>query len=137
MTVLLIDDNAKAAAKRVLDWASKPENLYVDGPGGKSGQPPPGDDWRHTVRLSGHYRCVFSYTKADGRIWRHLSVSVPSDKWAHPVAAFMIASDLFGFTGWDGVSWDTMPADWLPHIDHEDHCIVLAQEVRTAQQGVA
>lgn len=133
MRVLVIDDRAIAAVKRVMDHATKPGNVYVVGPGGSSVQHPPGEDWRHMARLS-TYRCVFSLTRADGKMWRHLSISVPGEKYPHVFAAFTIA-ELFGFTGWSGTSYDELPADWIGRVDERDHCVVLAQEYHAEQKG--
>ena len=126
MRVLVIDATAKAEAKRILDFATQPENFYIVSSEGFSLQKPPGDDPRHVAQLH-DFRCVFSVTATCGKIWRHLSISVPS-KYPHPVAAFTIA-ELFGFTGWDGKSM-IPPEGWMGTVSKRDHCIVLAQELR-------
>ena len=136
MRALVIDDRAQAAVNRVLAYASKPENMYVVR-GGKSTQPPPGDNWQHMCRLSS-YRCVFSLTKdaINGKVYRHLSISVPSEKYPNVAAAFTIA-EMFGFTGWEGKSFDSLPADWQGLVNEKEHCVVLVQELRAVATGGA
>ena len=119
MRPLLIDDEARAQAKRVLDYAAehhyRPDNA----------DQPPGDD-PHFVAKFGTYRVVFSFTHADRIVWRHLSVSVPSSKFPNPIACFMIAN-LFEFTGYDKDQPDKPGPDWLVDVKEDEHCVVLAQ----------
>lgn len=126
MRVLTIDDAAKEAVKRVLDFAHQPENFYRVGPNGFSFQRPPGDDPRHVAQLD-TYRCVFSVTKQGKREFRHLSISVPSDKYPNVFAAFTIA-EMFGFRGWDGKTI-AIPDGWIGRVSEEEHCVVLGQEM--------
>jgi hypothetical protein len=126
MRALVIDDVAKAKVAKVLAYAEEPRHFYVVGPGGKSWQKTPGDNPQHVAHLD-TFRCVFSITKSDGKTWRHLSISVPSEKYPNPFAAYTIA-EMFGFTGWDGKS-QVIPAEWLAKISEEEHCIVIAQEL--------
>lgn len=124
MRALVIDNVTKAEVKRVVDFATKPENLYdVTKPILKI----PGDDYRYIAQLN-TFRCVFTITKGSGGFFRHLSVSVPSKD--NPIAVFMIA-ELFGFTGWDQRS-DVPPNDWIamPAIKPEEHCVVLLQRIK-------
>ena len=114
---LIIDDAAKATAARVLAYA---ENHPY-----RSGQPTPGDNPNFVAEF-GTYRAVFTFTHADGLIYRHLSISVPGTKFPNPAAAFMIAT-LFGFTGWDERTIHRPPEGWLMDINDSDHCVVLAQ----------
>jgi len=89
--------------------------------------PTPGDNPKFVLNL-GAYRCVFTFTESHGRLWKHLSVSIPrKGKFPNPAAAFTLATE-FGFTGWDGVTIDKIPDGWLGDIDDERNCIVLAQE---------
>jgi len=131
MRALVIDDAAKQAVMDVVVHASKPENFYVVGPGGSTNRKPPGDDPRFCVKLN-TFRCVFSFTRADGKVWRHLSISIPSEKYPHPFAVWTIA-EMFGFTGWNGIS-QKPPDSWLCRLSEEEHCIVVAQE-KQAQDG--
>ena len=143
---LILDDKAKAAVQCLRDFAEKPANWYLIGPGGRSSFTP-GDLPQYRVFL-GSYRCVFTWTRQhDGRLFRHLSISVPSERYPNPIVAFEIAK-LFGFTGResplveapDGVlsvqHVDTRSAvekaaaaGWLLNISKEDRCIVIAQEI--------
>jgi hypothetical protein len=125
--MLTVDEEAKAKVKVVTDFAEKPENYYIVEKGGFSLQRPPGDDPRHVTHLD-TYRCVFSITKAEDKLWKHLSVSVPNpNAFPNPMATFTIA-ELFGFTTWTGNPAD-VPEAWKIQIDGEGHCIVLAQEL--------
>lgn len=121
---LIIDDGARAMVKRVLAHAEA--HHYRPGPGAA----PPGDDPRFVAHL-GTYRAVFSFTHADGLIYRHLSVSVPGaegGKFPNPIAAFLIA-DLFGLTGYAQDMADQPPGDWLAHVNGDEHCIIIAQAI--------
>jgi hypothetical protein len=128
MRMLVIDAEAKLKAMNILEYASKPEHFFIVGPGGVLPFPQtrPGENPNLTVYLN-TYRCVFSFTKetATGKVYRHLSVSVPSGKYPNPFAVYEIAT-LFGFTGWDGVS-EKPPEGWGGKVDEEDHCIQLIQ----------
>ena len=120
MRALIIDDRAKAEIARVKAHAEA--NHYWPG------QATPGDDPRYVARLS-TYRAVFTITHADDLIWRHLSVSVPSSKFPHPAAVFMIAHH-FGFTGWSE-SKPSEPGDgWMLDVNKREHCAVVAQPIK-------
>lgn len=109
MRALVMDDFAKAAVKRVVDFATLPENWYQ--PGVSSFVP--GDDSRFVAHLKHGFRCAFTITQfPDGLVLRHLSISVDSEKYPHIAAAFSIA-EMFGFTGWDGRTIDRVPESWL------------------------
>src|ERR1700722_2197173 len=126
MRALVIDAGTHTEVRRVLDFAEKPENYYVIGPGGFSFQRPPGDDPRHVARIPVGFRAVFSITHSpDGILYRHLSISVTGNKLPNPFAAYTIA-ELFGFRGRDGRS-AVPPAAWGLSVNKEEHCIVLAQ----------
>lgn len=118
---LIIDDGARAMAKRVLTHAEA--HHYRPGPGSIV----PGDDSRFVANI-GTYRAVFSFTHADGLVYRHLSVSVPSDKFPNPIAAFVVA-DLFGLTGYTPDMADRPPEDWLIDVNGDQHCIIIAQAI--------
>lgn len=136
MRPLLIDDNVKAAVENVVAWATRPDHYYeVD----KRPRPaPPGDDPHHVVFIPHGFRVVFSITRADRKLWRHISISIPTEKWPHPMACMSIA-ELFGFTGFcledcekeyaAGSRRDPIPDGWLIAKDDNDHCITIAQEL--------
>jgi hypothetical protein len=129
MRALVIDDVAKRNVQLVLDYAQKPERYYRIGQDGLQKSDPPGNFAEYVAVLPDSYRCVFSYTKdeRDGKLWRHLSISVPGSLYPNPYAAYTIA-ELFGFTGWDQKSSD-FPDDWMLDINRVDRCITLLQEV--------
>jgi hypothetical protein len=122
MRPLVIDDAARTAVAEVVAHAMQPENYYEPG----SSPQPPGDDPRHIVLLN-TYRAVFSITRApDGKLFRHLSISVPrKGKYPNEFAVLAIA-DLFGFTGYDGVS-ARIPEGWMIGPNKDDECVVVAQ----------
>lgn len=119
MRLLKIDDEARAKVQQVIAWAK--EHPY-------RGDFVPGDD-PHFVAHLDSYRCVFTFTQHGGKIYRHLSVSVPSTKYPNPIAAFTIA-ELFGFTGFDQSNPSKPASDWDIDINDRDHCIVMAQRIR-------
>jgi hypothetical protein len=120
MRPLLIDEVAKTKIAHVLSYAE--ENPYY--PDTHEG-PPPGDNPGYVCDLS-TYRCVFTYTRKQERVFRHLSISVPSKKYPNVPAVLMIATE-FGFTGWDGKTVGRFP--WPARVHKEEHCIVMIQEV--------
>jgi len=124
LRALVVDDLAKQKVKRVRQFAERKNNWYHGA--GKV----PGDDPRYVCHLD-TYRCVFTYTvHPSGLIFRHLSISVPGAKYPNVFAACTIA-ELFGFTGWDGKSYEKLPPDWMGHVSDEEHCVVLVQRVPT------
>lgn len=118
MRALLIDDQVKAVVNKVVDYAQS-HPFYLP-----AGGQLPGDNPNYVAHLM-TYRCVFTFTRVKGETWRHLSISVPSENYPNPYAAYTIA-ELFGFTGWDGKS-QIPPRDWQMDINKDEHCIVLAQ----------
>lgn len=120
MRPLLIDEHAKLQVQRVRDFAIDPKHWYRPNKDARV----PGDDYRFVANLNS-YRCVFTITEQNGVAWRHLSISVPSENFPHPIAAYTIA-ELFGFTGWDGKS-EVPPESWSGALNKDEHCIVLGQ----------
>lgn len=121
MRPLFIDDEARAEVARVVSHA-------MDHPFYPGRSATPGDD-PHFVALLNTYRTVFTFTHIDDRVYRHLTISVPvTGKYAHPVAAFTIAS-LFGFTGYDDSKPLKPGEDWLVDTNENENSIVLAQEI--------
>lgn len=122
MRMLVIDDDVRARAAAMVAHAEK-------NPFRPPYATPPGDDPQFSMQI-GTYRIVFSRTVMGDVEFRHLSVSVPGGLFPGPEAVFMIASDLFGFTGWD-MSADRYPDDWavqpkrIPVL-----CVEVAQAVR-------
>jgi hypothetical protein len=136
--VLQLNDRNKARVSKVVAHSKKKRNWYLAGPGGKySPGSVPGRDKRHCCQLDS-YRCVFSYTCSDDKVWRHLSVSVDKGKsLPHPAAVHVIAH-LFGFSGSSTDLPPTeeeafnFPTSWLIQVrqDHpvDDDCIVIAED---------
>jgi hypothetical protein len=120
MRPLIIDGVARAEIAHVIDYAE--ENPYHEG------DDVPGDN-KNYVCLLGTYRCVFTYTHSKGKVYKHLSVSVPSSKYPNIAAALMIATE-FGFTGWDGKTINRLPTDWRAMLNENEHCIVVIQEMK-------
>jgi hypothetical protein len=118
--LLIIGNAEREAAQRLVEYASKPENIYYPGQGVRV----PGNDPNHTLQLM-DFRCVFSYTGMDGMVWKHLSISVPAKgKLPSPVAVQEIAH-LFGIGG--------TVDEWAErgHVspNKAENCIVVAQPI--------
>jgi hypothetical protein len=122
MRLLVIDNDARAKAAAIIAHAEthpfKPP--YAT---------PPGDDPQLRMQI-GTYTVVFSRTIMGEVEFRHLSVSVPGGLYPGPEAVFLIASDLFGFTGWDFER--DIPQDWAVQPKREPVlCVEIAQPVRS------
>jgi hypothetical protein len=129
MRPLIIDAVARAKIAHLIEHAE--EHHYHAGV-----DPTPGDNPAFVIHLD-TYRVVFTFTQSQGKLWRHLSISVPAEgKFPNPAAAFMIAQE-FGFTGWDGRSVHRIPDGWMCDMNTADNCIVLAQEVRDRDRSQA
>jgi hypothetical protein len=120
MRALLIDDIAKAKVAKVVSYAmDHPYTPFIS--------PIPGENPNHVADLN-TYRCVFTFTRAEGRLYRHLTISVPKQqKYPNPIAAFMIA-ELFGFTGYNEKEPSRPGLNWIIDINNEENCVMLAQE---------
>ena len=131
MRILDISPAAKRRAAKVVAHAKKRVNWYNPSVAGWMNRIP-GHDRRHQCKLN-TFRCVFSYTvdTAQNKVMRHLTVSVPSEKFPNPVAIKEIAK-MFGFTGAGEAVAATFPEDWYVNIkeDHQvdDNCIVVGQD---------
>jgi hypothetical protein len=124
---LVIDDEAKQKVQRVRNWAEQPAHYYRP----RKDARVPGDDYRFVVHLNS-YRCVFTISEdGEGKLWRHLSMSVPSSDYPNPFAVYSVA-ELFGFTGWNGKSLEP-PGGWVMRVDKDDHCIALGQPYEKAE----
>ncbi len=121
MRVLIIDESAKERISRVVNHAEA--NHYCP----DRGDSVPGDDPNFVIHL-GTYRVVFTITHADDLIYRHISVSVRSERYPNPSAVWMIAHS-FGFTGWN----EDKPADpgseWVFDINERDNCVTVVQPI--------
>lgn len=118
---LIIDDALKFEIDRIKCNAEA--HHYIPGPG----VGPPGDDHRFTFTTDFGYKFVFTLTESDDVLWRHFSISVPGRRLPNQIVTFTVA-ELFGFTGWDGVS-DKPGADWMIKIEDPPYAVVMAQLV--------
>jgi hypothetical protein len=119
---LVIDDRQKAAAKKVMDYAEKYH--YIVGESADA----PGADPRFVLNTLFGYRCVFSYTVVHGQKFRDLSVSVSAKgKYPNEYAFYTIASELFGFTGWDQQTIVPAPKGWMLAKDIDYPAIRVVQ----------
>jgi hypothetical protein len=126
----VLDEFAQAGIKRVLRHAMAPQHWYRP----KKDARIPGDDPQFVAHIRDGYRCVFTITQTEGTIFRHLTISVPSeDKYPNIVAAFLIAQE-FGFVGWDGKTIDVLPPGWMGDVNKVDHCITLVQPYEVAEK---
>lgn len=125
MRVLEIDADAKEKCEQVMTYAR--QHVYDPSDNGIV----PGDNPSFVCYLN-TYRCVFTYTRSPdtGKLYRHLSISVPSKDYPSVEAAAAIAG-LFEFTGADqGVEARLRDGNWMMHLEErEPHCIVLAEEL--------
>jgi hypothetical protein len=124
LRALVIDDENKSAATRVVEFASRRENYFI--PGKTEFVPGDRDEY---VAMLGTYRCVFTVTLSNDRMYRHLSISIP-EKLPNPIAAFTIAR-MFGFTG-GSVEGEVVTApseQWQIGLDEKRAVVVLAQEI--------
>jgi len=116
--VLVITDVERAAVRKLVEFASLPENHYHPIREG----PVPGADQRFVLHLGlrADFRCVFTLThSSDGLVWRHLSVSVPTEGMLpHPAMVTEIAH-LFGFIG--------ELKDWIAERHNTEACVIVAQ----------
>lgn len=118
MRALVIDDTAKAEVARVIAYA-------MDHPYIPHQSPVPGDNPNFVAKLD-TYRAVFTFTRIEGKIYRHLTISIPRPQmFPNPIAAFHIA-ELFGFTGYKGA--DRPGTDWMIDVKHDENAVMIAQE---------
>lgn len=111
---LILDEAIKAEAAKVIEYAAM--HHYIPG----ESPLPPGDYAEHVLKTQFGYRCVFSFTVVHGQMYRDLSVSVSTKgKYPNEFAFYTIATELFGFTGWDGSTILPAPKDWM--IDRDVH----------------
>lgn len=125
MRPLLIDTATVLAAGELVKFASRRENWYRP----RMMTWVPGDRPEYVLHF-GTYRCVFTITEMDGKLFRHLSVSVPAKgMMPNPMATATIA-DVFGFSGATRTQ-DVVTGigpKWSVHINKKDNCIVLVED---------
>lgn len=140
--ILLIDDKAKGAIAKILEYAEDHRYDPSDRSEGWESRIP-GRNLNLQCVIYDGYRCVFSLTlsPSKGQYYRHLSISIsnrfdgspfprPSQDYPAPQAVLVIAG-LFGFTG-EPTGDHPIPRDWMVEMrkqtDVDDPCIVIAQE---------
>ncbi len=130
MRILEISPAAKRKAAKVVAHAKKRKNWYNPNVA-EWAQRIPGHDKNHQCKLN-TFRCVFSYTiLEEGRVVRHLTVSVPGGKFPHTLAVREIAK-MFGFTGASENIEEKWPEDWIVQVKQDDpiddDCISIGQD---------
>jgi hypothetical protein len=131
MRILELSPAAAQKARKVVEHAKKRKNWYDPVSPGWLNRIP-GQDRRYQCMLNS-FRCVFSYTldRKKAMVMRHLSISVPSGKFPHPMAVKEIGV-LFGFTEVTDSVPGGFPQDWLVMMKNDgpidDRCIVVAQD---------
>ncbi len=118
--MLTIGPEAQGKVDKVVAYAM--EHQYLPGTSAVPGNNP------NFVAHLDTYRCVFTFTHRDGKVYRHLTISVPPEgKYPHPTAAFEIAR-MFGFTGYDEAV-PMRPGDgWGVGMNEKENCIIIVQE---------
>jgi len=117
---LVINEAAKAAVQKIVNFAIQPDNWYRPTPNCK----PPGDDPNYVVHLD-TYRCVFTLTEDPNTkvLFRHLSISIPvKGMFPNPVAVNEIGL-LFGFPDLNSRLHAQV------QINKTENCIVMAHPV--------
>lgn len=118
LQVFVISAETKRDIARVIEYASRPENLYIPGPSAKI----PGDDPGH-IHCQNGIRAVFSLTqhRKTRETYRHLSLSVEgAGSLPNPAIAEEILS-LFGFSG--GVRNCTIA------VNTAEECVIFVQSL--------
>jgi len=126
MPVLLIDKSAREKIENIIDYAKKHPTKKSDLLKIKEGKKPPvGDNTKHSLILSGHYRIVYSREhQIDGRFYHHLSISVPGGKCPSVPSVEMIAEE-FGMgrnmQSWNGIWMEGKAVNVIKEISDEDN----------------
>lgn len=123
MRALIIGPEQTQEIRRVVEHAER--NYY------EPGMSLPGDDPAFVVHVPDGFRCVFTITRYQGQLYRHLTVSVPDpEKYPSPEATVVLAKE-FGFTASDGsleIRKRVVVDGWMASPGHEgEHCIVVIQ----------
>lgn len=117
MQIIALTQSVLDRVKEVVEYASRPENVYRPGPGARI----PGDVPEH-VAILGDFRCVFSFTDVRDELYRHLSISIKTGTMPNPVLVQEIAR-LYGFTG--------TFEDWGLALDAANRLVTLGQKIET------
>lgn len=121
---LLINDQEKSKAAKLLEFASKPENIYdADCPTFIPGERP------EYVEMFGEIRCVFTITRSKSHAFRHISFSIPTRRTVPGTEIVCTLATWFGFTG-GVISRDVCVGpgpDWVIGPDTDGIAVVLLQ----------
>jgi hypothetical protein len=128
MRALIIGPDEQAAIAKVVAFATEPQHWYAPGPTA----PIPGENPEYVAHAPDGFRCVFTFTKHESGLFRHLTVSVQAQKGTlpSPEACVALAKE-FGFTAsTDDLNLIArMEKDgWMTSTGHEgENCIVVVQ----------
>lgn len=130
MRVLTMTEELVASCDQLRAFVRQPENWYHVG----MVDWVPGNRPEFVLELSGGFRVVLSVTVVPQapRPLLHMSMSVPGDRYPHPLAVWNMAHVL-GFTG--ATMQDDLvigPGAWAIAVNEEDHCIVVQQPLEDA-----
>jgi hypothetical protein len=132
MRALIIGPDEKQAIARVVAYATDREHWYCFAPGAAV----PGDSPEYVAHVPDGFRCVFTLTLTQGKVYRHLSVSVNGvDRLPSPEACVALAIE-FGFTASNQDAADNMDLvmlmqsdGWHAATNPIDRCVVMCQEI--------
>lgn len=114
---LIIDEQAKAEIKRLIDYAEANIVSLIELHRIKyGGAPQAGDNPQRVCMLKMGYRCVFSIDEQPSGIYRDLSVSVSGDGEAPSIPAMCMIMQEFGFKTKPGVQHATSIDQFEPRI---------------------
>jgi len=116
MRLLLINDEVKTRVSEVVAFALERQNVYRPGPTSVI----PGNDPRYIVTM-GSYRVVFSLTEIphEGKLYKHLSISIPDkDRFPNPI----MINEVIGLFGFEGGLFNCSVS-----INQQEGCVVVAQ----------
>jgi len=126
MRALILGPGEQAAIAEVVAYAMEPSHHY------RIGDPVPGNNPKFVAHIPDGFRCVFTLTHDKGKLYRHLSVSVPAPMMPSPEACVVLAKE-FGFTASDnGLNLVARieKDKWLAGLGRQDeHCVVILQPI--------
>ena len=126
MRVLILGPKERQTIQRLVAYAQERDNWYdLDATAGKV----PGEDPMHVAHIPDGFRCVFTISRKDGELLRHLSVSVPSENYPSPEACVELGK-AFGFTASSdslNVQERMLKDGWIVGLHQTEHCVVIVQ----------
>lgn len=129
MAIFIQSEEVEETCDRLRDFVRQPCNWY------RVGQVNwvPGDREEYVLDLQG-IRVVLSVTQVSEMIrpFLHMTVSVSSGKYPHPLIVWNIAH-LLGFTGaTTNGEMVVAPGPWTMSLDEQQHCVVIQQPLEDA-----